>query len=66
MQSKDLRIGNYVNFDFRGKLSLIKVSLKDLEAMLVKPQGKPMIALSTDKRQAITNVKDCFEDLSSN
>ena len=48
------------------KILKLRPNDKDLEAMLVKPQGKPMIALSTDKRQAITNVKDCFEDLSSN
>lgn len=44
---------------------ILKMRPKDkmLQAMLIKPEGKPTIAKSSDKRPPLTITKDCFEDL---
>ena len=36
---------------------------KKLQQMLIKPEGAPTLASESDRRPAITAVKDCFKDL---
>jgi len=45
------------------KILKMRPNDKKLESMLVKPEGKPVIAPSSDKRQAISSVTDCFKEI---
>jgi len=45
------------------KILKLRPKDKKLQAMLIKPEGKPVIAPSSDKREALSAIKDEFEEI---
>lgn len=45
-----------------GQILKLRPKDKELEAMLIKPEGKPVVAPMSDKRKAISGVADEFEE----
>ena len=45
------------------KILKLRPKDKKLQDMLIKPDGKPTLVPSSDPRQSLTAVTDCFEDL---
>ena len=45
------------------KILKLRPKDKKLQAMLIKPDGKPTLAPMSDKRPPITNVTEDFDEL---
>lgn len=65
LRKKKVRVDDMYNKKLKAMTQILKLRPKDetLQSMLIKPEGKPVIAKEDDKRPPLTKVCDDFEEL---